>query len=135
MTDHVAIAIAKIEGSTVTDDGSHALFEFSTVKDETVTIAVPTNELFEFMALASQAMAVAQKILQADPNMKYILPMEWWNIWPHSDGRHVVLSFQLKGGSELSFQVDRGAAQNMRETLGVLLGDVSSPENTDTTKH
>ena len=135
MSDHAAIAVDKIESSTVTDDGNHALFEFSTDKDEKVAIAVPTDQLPQLMLLASQAMGNANKILQIDPKMKHIFPTMWWEIGALPGGQHVVLSFQVEGGSELSFQVGKTDAQNMRDALDVVLGHAASLENSDTAKH
>ncbi len=135
MTDHAAISIGKIEGSIVTDDGNHALFEFSTDKDEKVAIAVPTDQLPQLMLLASQAMGNAQKILQTDPKMKHIFQTMWWEIGALPGGQHVVLSFQVEGGSELSFQVGKTDARNMRDALAVVLAHAASLENSDTAKH
>ena len=135
MKDQAAIAIDKIESSTVTDDGNHALFEFSTVKFKKVAIAVPTDQLAQLMLLASQAMGNAQKILQTDPKMKHIFQTMRWEIGALPGGQHVVLSFQVEGGSELSFQVGKTDAQNMRDAIDVVLGHASDLENSDTAKH
>ena len=135
MTDHVAITIGKIEGSIVTEDGSQALFEFSTYKDEKVAISVPTDQLPQLMLLASQAMGNAHKILHTDPKMKHIFQTMRWEIGALPGGQHVVLSFQVEGGSELSFQVGKTDARNMRDALGVVLAHAAGLENSDTAKH
>ncbi len=135
MTDHAAIPIGKIEGSIVTDDGNHALFEFSTDKDEKVAIAVPTDQLPQLMLLASQAMGNAQKILQTDPKMKHIFQTMRWEIGALPGGQHVVLSFRVEGGSELSFQVGKTDAKKMRDALDVVLAHASGLANSDTAKH
>ena len=135
MAEHKALAIAKIEGSHATADGKHALFKLTTVSGELLQIAIPTGQLTELMSLASSAYGDAQKILKADPSLKHIFPTTWWNVASHPDGKNVVLSFTVEGGSELSFQIDRTAAQNMRDSLDAALGNAPISPGGDKTKH
>jgi hypothetical protein len=106
---------------SVSGDGQHALFEFRG-QSGPFTLAIAEPELMHLMALASQASGQAQKIRQSDPAMKHDLPCEWWSFDRHPDGQHMILSFRVPGGMELSFQVHLERAPQMIETLQTISG-------------
>lgn len=128
MPNMPACPIESVESVSVTDDGRHALFKLRQPGGDEVTIAIPSGELMTLMSFASQASGQAQKLLQSDPKQKHVLPTEWWEIGRHPDGQHVILSFRLPGGLELSFQIHRDAAQRYRETLDATLGSAPLPD-------
>ncbi len=96
-----------------------------------IRLNIPAGQLTKLMSLTSKAYGA----LQSDPNLKHIFPTTWWDVGGHPDGENVVLSFKLKGGSELSFQIHKDAAQNMRDALDVVLGNAPVSPGGDQTKH
>ena len=129
MTEIPAITTTGVERMSVADDGKNALVSFKTTGDDDITIAVPTDTLETLMLFCSQASGRGQSILQRDPTMKHIFPCEWWEVLPHPDGKHVVMSYRMPGGLEVSFQIHRDAAQGFRETLDAVLGNAAIPSN------
>jgi hypothetical protein len=57
---------------------------------------------------------------------KRVLPAESWIFGLSPDYQHLVLSFQLQGGSELSFAVHPSVAEPMREALLSTLGQTTT---------
>ena len=74
------------------------------------------------MAAVSLAMGQAARNRTDDPKMRYILPVERWEIEPIQDSQTLTLAFLLPAGGELCFRVAQAEAQHMHEALGVLLG-------------
>ena len=117
-----ALTFSRIIASSVSDDGKHALFKAALAGGDEINLSVPSSELMNLMSLASSASGQAQRILQNDPNMKYVFPTDWWDI--RTLGNQVVMSFRMPGGMELSFQIHRDAAARYRETLDAILGQL-----------
>jgi hypothetical protein len=110
----LAVVIDKITGSKSSDDGKYALFQTQT-SGQTMTLAIPEDQLIHLVTHASNAAGACQKILQRNRELKTIFPVEWWEFGPTPDKQALVLSFRLPGGLEVSFQVHHTQIANMRE--------------------
>ena len=117
----VAFALSSIEGVKTTDDGKHALFKTKTASGAEHVLAVPEHQLMQLMILASKASGDCQKILQGDPQVMHVLPVERWSVGEIPDTQNVILTYRLPGNLEMSFQLHRDAAARMLETLQVHL--------------
>ena len=129
-----ALSIANIEGVLSTDDGQHALFKVRDAAGVEHVIALPEGQLMHLMSLASQASGQCNKILKRDPNMKHVMPVEWWDVGGTADGQNVILTYRMPGGLELSFQIHRDAAARLHETLAAHLG-IATPPKPETPLH
>jgi hypothetical protein len=117
----LAFVIDMIAGSKASDDGKYALFQ-TQASGTTVALAIPEDQLIHLISHASNAAGACQKILQRNPELKTIFPVEWWEFGLTTDKQALVLSFRLPGGMEISFQVHRSQIANMRETLETMEG-------------
>jgi hypothetical protein len=121
---------AELESVSISDDGKHAVYQFRS-GGEPINLALPESDLMYMMLLTSQASGRSQQILKRDSSMKYVAPCEWWTFFLTPDRAHIVLSFRMPGGLEMSFQVAKSRAHEMIETLQVLAGlPVSPPAGT-----
>jgi hypothetical protein len=133
MAEEAALLIDEVLGSKATDDGHHALFRMKTSGQE-VTFAFPEGQLMNLISASATASKECQGIIHQQPNLKMMLPVQWWEFGLTPDGNFAVLSFRLPGGGEISFQVPRQWASQMRETLEVIEGRISNPIQTGTSK-
>jgi hypothetical protein len=133
MAGERALLIDEVLGSKATDDGHHALFKVKTSGQE-VVIAFPKDELINLISAAATAAKACQSIIHEQPNLKVMLPVQWWEFGLTPDGNFAVLSFRLPGGGEISFQVPRPWTSQMRETFEVMEGRISNPIQPGTLK-
>jgi hypothetical protein len=117
----LAFVIDVITGSMASDDGKYALFQ-TQAAGQVITFAIPEDQLIDLMSHASNSAGACQKILQRNPALKTIFPVEWWEFGPTPDKQALVLSFRLPGGKEISFQVHHTQIANMREALETMEG-------------
>ena len=117
----LAFVIDTITGSKASDNGKYALFQ-TQAAGKPLTIAIPEGQLIDLMSHASNAAGACRKILQRNPAIKTIFPVEWWEFGPTPDKQALVLSFRLPGGSEISFQVHHNQIANMRDALEIIEG-------------
>jgi hypothetical protein len=127
-----AINVTEITGVETTEDGRHALIRFKSGEKETL-FAFPFNELMPLMQAASTGFTKCLQTRNVDPNFKHILPCESLATSPSPDFKHMVFSFRLIGGMEMSFQVPREHAEKMRDFMTLMMQEpgkapVSKPQ-------
>ena len=121
MAAYPPIAIAKVKGSFVPDDGRYALIDVELTQGGSIMLDFPAEQLPQLLAAAADAAGRSSRILKTDPSQKHLFPVSWWTVGEAQDGA-IVLSFQLPGGSELSFQLSRDAADRLQEVINAQLG-------------
>jgi hypothetical protein len=123
MAEYQAIPVSSVEASDITDDSRTAIIVLRLVGGELANLLVPREQLPHLIGVASAAEGHMARASGDAPAGKHIFAVDRWEVRslaPFSEG--VVLSFQLPGGMDLSFRVDRDAADRMRESLNALLG-------------
>src|SRR3982751_6355820 len=116
MPDVKAKSFEDIRGMTITDDKKHAILS-GTSNGTPLNLAIPVAELQNVLILALQAMGPLDQEQRRDGGPKRVLPVETWFFGLSPDGQHLVLSFRIQGGSELSFVVHPSVAGHMQEVL------------------
>jgi hypothetical protein len=116
-----ALLIDAVLGSTTSEDGRHALIKMTTSGSE-VAFAFPHDKLVDLITAAATASKACESIIQQDPNLRQLLPVEWWEFGVNPDKSFAFLSFRLPGGSQLAFQVPIQWIPKMRETFEVMEG-------------
>jgi len=117
-----AINISEITGVEVSVDGQHALIQFRS-GEQTAVLAFPFAELMSLMQAASAGYAKCLQIQDADPNTKHVLPCENFEITPSPDTEHMIFSFRLPGGMEMSYPVPRHHAKRLRDVMALFMQD------------
>lgn len=121
MADERALAVETIDSSSASYDGLYIILRLALAGAVKLTLAVPHKKVLDLMCLVSSAAGGAARARNADPRLKHVLPVEWWEIGQHPDNQMIVLSYRLPGGMELSFQVQPEAANAIMETLALQL--------------
>jgi len=115
-----AVNITEITGIETTDSGSHALIRFKSGENE-ATFAFPFELLMPLMESLSTGFAKCEGAKNLDPETKHILPCDNFLISPSPDFAHMVFSFRLPGGMEMSYQVPRTHAGKLRDFMEMLM--------------
>ena len=118
----VSAALVNLKSGSASDDGKHGIFTFEQDGEE-VTIALSAEDVRYLVAFAAKAAQQIERTKAEDPEAKFVLPVEWWEIGMSKGFAHLVFSFRLPGGSELSFGVHPAQLTAMRETLAALSGE------------
>jgi hypothetical protein len=134
MADVVAIGIKSFDGSDVSPDGLHGLFKFH-LEDSEMVIAIPHAILMPFMAAISHVSGQSARIRGQDKSIKHVFPCDWWEFSLDHNGQHSILSFQMPGGLEMSFQVARDRITMMRETLETMEGASPTGQSSGSAQH
>jgi hypothetical protein len=95
-----ALLIDEVLGSKSTDDGKHALFKVK-ISGQEAAIAFPEGQLLNLISGAATAANASQSIIHNQPNLKMMLPVQWWEFGITPDRNFAVLSFRLPGGGEI----------------------------------
>jgi hypothetical protein len=111
-----AIGVTSFEGEDISSDGQLGLFRFLSGETE-VVLAIPHEQLISLMAGISNVSGKGRRVRTQNPTGRHVFPCERWAFGLTPDQRHLVLSFRVPGGAELSFQVSRTTIPAMRETL------------------
>ena len=114
------INVTEITGVETTEDGKHALIRIKSGENEAI-FAFPHEQLMELMQTASTGFTKCLQAQDADPSAKHILPCENFSAEPSPDFNHMIFSFRLVGGMEMSYQVPREHAEKMREFLTIFM--------------
>lgn len=118
----IVAVIETIVGSSASDDGHSIKLGIASSDGIKADLILPTDRAVDLIAAVATVLGQAARKRTNDPKMRYILPAERWEIEQIQDPRTLTLAFLLLGGGELCFQIARAEAQNMHESLGVLLG-------------
>lgn len=122
MADAVGVQVNKISGSSASEDGNGILLGFDVGQPAPLNLILEPDRAIDLMSLIAAAVGQAARNRSADPNVKYVFPVEWWEVGQQEGTQMVLFSWRMPGGLEMSFQIHRDAAQRMHETLGAILG-------------
>ena len=131
MTAHLAQLAAKIEGSTVTDDGHVFVLRLAMADGTENLIAFPRDQVPNLAELAALGIAQSDKILKVAPEAKGAFTVSWWTLGRDQKTGQVVLSLTFGAGGRLGFLLPNPMPEHIHETLGVML-EKSTPEKPGT---
>ena len=119
MSQTVALAIDSLHGFELTEDGQYLMLQ----SNQPDRIALHCSVMHQLLAAVSNAIGWSERIRQKKQSVKFAMPCEAWEIGKDAgDAPHLVMTFRLSGGAELSFQVPRSQARHMTEVLAVATG-------------
>lgn len=119
MPSPAALSIDSLRGFELTEDGQYLLVN----SNQPDRIAVHCSVMHELLAALSNAIGTSERIRHKTGRVKFAMPCEAWEISKESDsGQHLVVSFRLPGGAELSFRLHANQAKHMTEVLSLATG-------------
>jgi len=127
MTEHAAQLAAKVEGSTVTDDGQQMLLKLTMANGAENVIAIPRDQILSLANLAALAITQSDAAVKAQVEPAPAFVVSWWELGVEKESGRVVLSLVFALGGKLRFHLPHPMPQYIHESLGVMLGK-SSPE-------
>jgi hypothetical protein len=79
--------------------------------------------MHELLAAVSNAIGLSERIRHKKQSVKFAMPCEAWEIGKDAGKTpHLVMTFRLPGGAELSFKVPRSQTRHMTDALAVATG-------------
>jgi hypothetical protein len=111
------LAISRVEGAMVTDDGSNMLLKLQQSGGTELVLAFPAEQIGNLIQLAAQSATGARAAQGADPAVRESFVVEGWDVGLGSEDRAVVLTLKLRGGAELSFMLPQGVQQPLIDKL------------------
>ncbi|PZR47917.1 hypothetical protein [Paraburkholderia fungorum] len=119
MLPPVALVIHSLHTFELTDDGQYLMLN----GDQLDSIALHHSVMHQLLAAVSNAIGWSRRIRQNENDMRYAMPCEAWAIGKDKgEATHLVLTFRLPGGAELSFRMHRADARQMTEVLSQVTG-------------
>jgi hypothetical protein len=119
MSSPVALKIHSLNSFELTADGQYLMCKGNPPE----VIALHYSVMHELMAAISNAIGWSQRVRQKRDDVKFAMPCEAWAIGgDKGESSHLVLSFRLPGGAELSFRMHRTDARRMTEVLSLVTG-------------
>jgi hypothetical protein len=128
MSSPPALAIHSLRDFELTADGQYLMVN----SNQPDSVAVHCSVMHELLAALSNAIGRSERIRQKTASVKFTMPCEAWEIGQESGAvKHLVVSFRLPGGAELSFRLHPAQAAHMTEVLSLVTGmaAVSRPGN------
>jgi hypothetical protein len=112
-------AIDSVRDFELTDDGRYLMLK----ANQTYSIALHCSVMHELLAALSNAIGVSERIRSKKKSVKFAMPFEAWEIGKDAGTvAHLILTFRLPGGAELSFRMQRAEAAHMTEVLALASG-------------
>ncbi|MFL9996374.1 hypothetical protein PQR34_35595 [Paraburkholderia sediminicola] len=119
MSPPVALEIHSLNSFELTADGQYLMFK----GNQPEVIALHYSVMHELLAALSHAIGWSQRVRRKKDDMNFAMPCEAWAIGGDKDeSSHLVLTFRLPGGAELSFRMHRAEARHMTEVLSLVTG-------------
>ncbi|WP_434112293.1 hypothetical protein [Paraburkholderia caffeinilytica] len=119
MSPPVALEIHSLNSFELTADGQYLMFK----GNQPEVIALHYSVMHELLAALSNAIGWSQRVRRKKDDMKFAMPCEAWAIGgDKNESSHLVLTFRLPGGAELSFRMHRAEARHMTEVLSLVTG-------------
>ena len=100
-----------------------------------INVLMSPNRGIDLIVAVSDALGAAQAKISGEPGTRYFFPVVEWKIVPQPPSENLLWAFQLPGGAELSFQIDRSAALHMIEALEVACQGAAPLPHPSATKH
>jgi len=119
MSSSTALAIDSLRGFELTEDGQYLMVN----SNQPDAIALHCSVMHELLAALSNAIGHSERIRQKTASVKFAMPCEAWEVGRESGAvQHLVMSFRLPGGAELSFRLHPAQAAHMTEVLSLATG-------------
>ncbi|WP_322014782.1 hypothetical protein [Paraburkholderia sp. J12] len=119
MSSSTALAIDSLSGFELTADGQYLMLN----SNQPEPVALHCSVMHELLAALSNAIGRSERIRQKTAGVKFAMPCEAWEIGRESGTvQHLVMSFRLPGGAELSFRLHPSQAAHMTEVLSLATG-------------
>ncbi|WP_028224328.1 hypothetical protein [Paraburkholderia ferrariae] len=119
MSSSTALAIDSLSGFELTADGQYLMLN----SNQPEPVALHCSVMHELLAALSNAIGRSERIRQKAAGAKFAMPCEAWEIGRESGTvQHLVMSFRLPGGAELSFRLHPSQAAHMTEVLSLATG-------------
>jgi hypothetical protein len=112
------MAIRKIDGAMVSDDGLHMLLRLQPMAGEEIVLSMPADQISALIGVAAQAASGARARRGVAAGTKEAFAVEKWDV--HTAGPEngtVVLSLTLAGNAEMSFRLPEGIQQPLIDKL------------------
>jgi hypothetical protein len=119
MPPPAALAIHSLHSFELTGDGQYLMLK----GNQPDSIALHYSIMHELLAAISNAIGWSARVRQEKNDVKFAMPCEAWAIGKDKgEATHLVLTFRLPGGAELSFRMHRADARHMTEVLSLVTG-------------
>jgi len=119
MSSSRALAVDSLRGFELTADGQYLMLN----SNQPDSVALHCSVMHELLAALSNAIGRSERIRHKAASVKFAMPCEAWEIGRESGAvEHLVVSFRLPGGAELSFRLHPAQAAHMTEVLSLVTG-------------
>ena len=119
MLPPVALVIHSLHKFELTGDGQYLMLNANQLD----SIALHHSVMHQLLAAVSNAIGWSQRVRQNEDDMRFAMPCEAWAIGKDKgEATHLVITFRLPGGAELSFRMHRADARQMTEVLSLVTG-------------
>jgi hypothetical protein len=119
MSSPTALAIDSLSGFELTEDGQYLMVN----SNQPDAVALHCSVMHELLAALSNAIGRSERIRQKTTSVKFAMPCEAWEVGRESGSvEHLIMSFRLPGGAELSFRLHPAQAAHMTEVLSLATG-------------
>ncbi|MBB3258568.1 hypothetical protein F4827_003436 [Paraburkholderia bannensis] len=119
MSTSTSLAIDSLRGFELTADGQYLMVN----GNQPDSVALHCSVLHEMLAALSNAIGRSERIRHKTASVKFAMPCEGWEVGRENGAvQHLVVSFRLPGGAELSFRLHPAQAAHMTEVLSLATG-------------
>ena len=119
MSTSTSLAIDSLRGFELTADGQYLMVN----GNQPDSVALHCSVLHEMLAALSNAIGRSERIRHKTGSVKFAMPCEAWEVGRENGTvQHLVVSFRLPGGAELSFRLHPAQAAHMTEVLSLATG-------------
>ncbi|MBN3854122.1 MULTISPECIES: hypothetical protein [unclassified Paraburkholderia] len=119
MSTSTSLAIDSLRGFELSADGQYLMVN----GNQPDSVALHCSVMHELLAALSNAIGRSERIRHKTASVKFAMPCEAWEIGRENGAvQHLVVSFRLPGGAELSFRLHPSQAAHMTEVLSLATG-------------
>ncbi|MFD1561327.1 hypothetical protein ACFSHT_37745 [Paraburkholderia silviterrae] len=119
MSTSTSLAIDSLRGFELSADGQYLMVN----GNQPDSVALHCSVMHELLAALSNAIGCSERIRHKAASVKFAMPCEAWEVGRESGAvQHLVMSFRLPGGAELSFRLHPAQAAHMTEVLTLATG-------------
>ena len=128
MAEIEAVAVERIVGSQITDDGTCLLIKIALGTGQETVLAFPRDQLMPLVQMAALGRVQSDKILRVSPDDKEALEVRWWELGQVPQTDQGYLSLTIDPGGRLDFILGKVMVKAIHETLQAHLGPSTAPE-------
>ena len=132
MTEEIQVLPVSIEGTMPSADGQYVLVKTKAGDQETV-LAVDLDQAFALVSGVASGATKCREQQGVEHSTEYTMNVQEWAFWGGQDGA-LVVSFQVLGGTKMSFQVDASQIPLMRGGLQAMEAAASGSPAPDTSQ-